>query len=106
MTMTTATTTMVTTMTAMQRHVSFVPLPLTACPLSCPTHPSLPQHIVSFLNTPPLFLCKSRCYAQTLGTFLLALWRSDCLLYGYGIVRMRVAIPGTLRFSSCLYAYL
>ena len=36
------------------------------------------------------------CYARTLGTFLLALWRSDCLLYGYGIVRMRVAIPGTL----------
>jgi len=28
------------------------------------------------------------CYARTLGTFLLALWRSDCLLYGYGIVRI------------------
>ena len=36
------------------------------------------------------------CYARTLGTFLSALWRLDCLLYGYGIVRMRVAIPGTL----------
>src|SRR6266850_2345102 len=46
------------------------------------------------------------CYARTLGTFLSALWRRDCLLYGYGIVRMRVAIPGTLRVSSCLYAYL
>src|SRR6267142_795478 len=38
----TATTTMVTTTTAMRQHVSFVPLPLTAHPLSCPTHPSLP----------------------------------------------------------------
>src|SRR6266850_1709021 len=46
------------------------------------------------------------CYARTLGMFLSALWRLDCLLYGYGIVRMRVAIPGTLRVSSCLYAYL
>ena len=26
------------------------------------------------------------CYTWTLGTLLLALWRSDCLLYGYGIV--------------------
>src|SRR6266850_5417367 len=52
--------TMVTMTTAMQRHVSFVPLPLMACPLSCPTHPSLPRRIVSVLNAPPLFLCKSR----------------------------------------------
>src|SRR6266850_4334003 len=29
------------------------------------------------------------CYARTLGTFLSALWLLDCLLYGYGIVRMR-----------------
>jgi len=30
------------------------------------------------------------------GTFLSALWHLDCLLYGYGIVRMWVAIPGML----------
>jgi len=36
------------------------------------------------------------CYARTLGTFLSALLRLDRLLYGYGIVRMWVAIPGTL----------
>jgi len=36
------------------------------------------------------------CYAWTLGTFLSALWRLDCLLYGYGIMQMWVAIPGTL----------
>src|SRR6266850_8606930 len=52
--------TMVTMTTGMQRHVSFVPLPLMSCPLSCPTHPSLPRCVVSFLNTPPLFLCELR----------------------------------------------
>ena len=31
-------------------------------------------------------LCHSICYAWTLGMFLLALWRSDCLLYRYGIM--------------------
>src|SRR6266850_1052736 len=58
--------------------------------------PSL--QLVSTLHSLGFFPCPdlSICYARTLGTFLSALWHLDCLLYGYGIVRMRVAIPGTL----------
>src|SRR6266850_2069385 len=73
--MTMATTTTVTTMTAMRRHVSFVPLPLMAHPLSCPTHPSLPRRVVSFLNTSPLFLCEScpLCTPSSHGTIALCM---------------------------------
>src|SRR6267142_177778 len=64
-------------------HLSSPSFVLCMCGGSCPASP--------FTHTSLAF-----CYAWTLGTFLSALWCLDCLLYGYGIVQMRVAIPGTL----------
>src|SRR6266850_3306465 len=83
-------------------------------PSHCLSLISLPYVSIYFFCTPlfslllyPFYpLSLPLCYARTLGTFLSALWRRDCLLYGYGIVRMWVAIPGTLRLASCLVSYL
>jgi len=38
----------------------------------------------------------SRMLRTDFGMSLSALWCLNCLLYGYGIMRMQVAIPGTL----------